>query len=136
VLNPKTKINFAVQLEKIEEATPDVQDFDNYGVYPALDFAVAVEAAFNLLAGEDPQGAVVISKISQGCVEAFIDATSDTPLDTDDIRNHPAMQREVAFQQGLLELLQGIPRRDKEQLQAIRKSATEDGMSNIGIAAD
>lgn len=135
-LNPKTKVNFAVQLEKIEQATPDIKDFDNYGVYPALDFAVALEAAFNLLSGEDPQGAVVISKISQGCVEAFIDATSEQPLDPSEMKTHPAMQREIEFQQQMLARLNRLSRRDSEQLKALRQYALEDGASNIGIAAD
>ncbi|XOV80243.1 MAG: YjaG family protein [Aestuariibacter sp.] len=136
VLNPKTKINYSVQLEKIEEATPDVQDFDNYGVYPALDFSVAIEAAFNLFSGDDPQGAVVISKVSQGCVEAFIDATSDAELNSEDVKAHPVMRREIEFQQALLAQLNNMQRREKEQLQAVRQFGKQDGMSNIGIAAD
>ena len=59
---PKAKINFAVQLEKIEELVPDASDFDNYGVYPAIDVAMSMSATILLIQGEDPQGAVFNAK--------------------------------------------------------------------------
>ena len=38
--SPKSKFNIAVQLEKVEVATPDTSEHDNYGVYPAIDAAI------------------------------------------------------------------------------------------------
>lgn len=136
LMTPKTKINHSVQLDKVEEATPEVKDFDNYGVYPALDFSVSLEAALNLLSGDDPQGAVVISKVSQGTVEAFIDVTAEQELSNEEIKAHPMMQREIVFQQALLEKIRELKTRDKAGLQDIRHFACLDGMSNIGIAMD
>ncbi len=37
------KVNFDSQLEKLEEAIPAADDFDMYGVYPAIDACVALE---------------------------------------------------------------------------------------------
>ena len=39
------KVNFDSQLEKFEEAIPSADDFDLYGVYPAIDACVALKLA-------------------------------------------------------------------------------------------
>ena len=38
------KVHFDSQLEKLEEAIPSADDFDLYGVYPAIDACVALSA--------------------------------------------------------------------------------------------
>lgn len=127
---PGTKINLDAQREKLEEATPDVQQFDNYGVYPALDFAVSLDAMLNLIGGDDPQGAVVISKVSQGCVEAYIEAAEP---DVEEIKTHPLMAWEIELQNELLTLLQDQPKRSKELVQKLKQFALAEGISNIGL---
>jgi uncharacterized protein len=129
---PKAKINFAVQLEKVEEAVPDAKDFDNYGVYPAIDMAMSLSATLLLIMGEDPQGAVVVSKLSQGGVEAFIEATADHAIDDAEIKQHPLMQWEISFQQELLELL-GTSKPGPELSKQLKLMACEEGISNIGL---
>lgn len=129
---PKTKLNFAVRLENVEEITPDTNSFENYGVYPALDCTMSFAATLHLLMGEDQQGAVVVSKLSQGTVEAFIEVTSEDDLSNEQIRNHPLMQWEISLQAELLDLLTTGPR-DKAFINQLRKLAIEEGISNIGI---
>ena len=126
---PKAKINSAVHLEKIELATPDSADFDNFGVYPAIDAAISLSSILLLMMGEDEQGAVVVSKLSQGSVEAFLDATQEQQ---EDIKQHPLMQWEIAFQQDLLALI-GSTKTNADTVKALKKMATEEGISNIGI---
>ena len=47
------KVNFDSQLEKLEEAIPAADDFDLYGVYPAIDACVALsELIHSRLSGE------------------------------------------------------------------------------------
>ena len=41
-MSGQVKINFAVQLEKLEEVIPDIEDFDFFGVHPALDACMAL----------------------------------------------------------------------------------------------
>ena len=36
------KVNFDSQLEKLEEAIPSAEDYDLYGVYPAIDACIAL----------------------------------------------------------------------------------------------
>ncbi|MDU0353689.1 YjaG family protein [Paraglaciecola aquimarina] len=129
---PKAKINFSAQLEKIEELVPDASNFDNYGVYPAIDVAMSMSATILLIQGEDPQGAVVVSKLSQGGVEAFIEASSGEPLESQEIKQHPLMQWEIETQQELLLLLKEYPK-GAETCKKLKALATAEGMSNIGI---
>lgn len=130
--SPKAKINFAAQLEKIETAVPDVADFDTYGVYPALDVAMSMTAIILLIQGEDPQGAVVVSKLSQGGVEAFIEATAEADISDAEIKVHPLMQWEIEVQQELLVLVKKHPH-NATTCKLLRVFATEPGMTNIGI---
>lgn len=127
---PRSKINFGVHLERVEEATPDIQDHDSYGVYPAIDAAIALGALVNLVLKQDEQGAVVVSKLSQGSVEAFLLLTEEANDDT--VKQHPLMQFEVDTQQELLNELQTLARKP-EALNAYKALALEAGISNIGL---
>ena len=128
----KVKINFALQLDKVEEATPDANDFDHYGVYPAIDAAISLAATLSLIMGEEAQGAVMVSKLSQGCVEAFVEATAEQELDSQAIKEHPLMQWEIEFQQQLLEEVTQLSPGSKS-VQHLQGLAKEEGVSNIGI---
>lgn len=128
----KSKVNFAAQLEKIESQTPDASDYDGYGVYPAIDAAISLASLINFVQGEDDGGAVVVSKLSQGTVEAFIEASADVELDKQAIKQHPLMQWEVAFQQSLLDIVsQNTITTDV--ITQLKVLAVEEGISNIGL---
>ena len=130
--SPKSKINFSVQLEKVEELVPDAANFDNYGVYPALDVAMSMSATILLILGDDPQGAVVVSKLSQGGVEAFIEASHQTPQEPQEIKLNPLMQWEIETQKELLVLLKENSK-SAETCKKLKAFAVSEGMSNIGI---
>ena len=128
--SPKSKINFATQLEKVEEATPDVADYDSYGVYPALDAAIAMSSAINLIQKVDLHGAVVVSKLSQGSVESYLLATGEAT--DEDVKEHPLMQFEIAIQQ---ELLDAVSTRAPmtQKVATLKSIAASEGISNIGL---
>jgi len=128
--SPKSKINFATQLEKVEEATPDVSDYDSFGVYPALDAAIAMSSAINLIMKVDPHGAVVVSKLSQGSVEAYLLASGEAT--EEDVKTHPLMQFEIAIQQELLDAVTTkAPMTQK--VAKLKGIAASEGISNIGL---
>lgn len=126
---PKAKINFSLQFEKLEEFIPNPDTHDNFGVYPAIDFMMSLLATLQLILMQDQQGAVVVSKLSQGSVEAFIEATAEQPVDSADIKKHPLMQWEVEFQQALLTMLE----QDQAPVSDYRQLAREEQVSNLGI---
>lgn len=128
--SPKSKINFGLQREKVEEAAPDIAQFDMFGVYPANDACMGMVALLNLITGEDPSGAVVVSKLSQGGVEAYLLSAGEATEDT--IKKHPLMQFEIAVQQAILDLLQSSSA-NKTTAQQAKAIAMEENMTNIGV---
>jgi len=129
VRSPKSKINFSLQLEKVELVTPDMADYDTFGVYPAIDATIGLAAAIGLVLKQDLQGAVVVSKLSQGSVEAYLLASG---VDEEEIKGHPLMVFEVELQNAMLDLLEkdGSPLATCDKLKAL---ALEEGISNIGL---
>jgi uncharacterized protein len=130
--SPKAKINFTAQLEKVELAVPDAADFDHFGVFPAIDVAMSMTAIILLIQGEDAQGAVVVSKLSQGGVEAFIEATASGEISDAEIKTHPLMQFEIETQQELLILIKKLPH-NASTCKTLKAFALEPGISNIGL---
>lgn len=128
--SPKTKVNFAVQLEKVEDVIPDPSDYDNFGVFPAVDAGMALAATINLILDVDPQGAVVVSKLSQGSVEAYLLASGEA--DDDSVKQHPLMQFEVALQNELLDVVEGVGKAT-DIVERARILALEEKMTNIGL---
>ncbi|MFC3094860.1 DUF416 family protein [Alteromonas sediminis] len=128
--SPKSKINFSLQREKVEEAAPDIAAFDMFGVYPANDACMAMVAALNLIAGDDDQGAVVVSKLSQGGVEASLLMSEN--LTEEEIKTHALMQFEIEVQQALLALIKDAPP-NKDTARKARELAGEAQITNIGV---
>ena len=59
------KVNFDSQLEKLEEAVPSSDDYDLYGVYPAIDACIALgELIHSRLSGETLSHAIAVSETS------------------------------------------------------------------------
>lgn len=126
------KINLAVHLDKVEDVTPDATDFDYYGVYPAIDAAISLASTISLVMNDEPQGAVIVSKLSQGTVEAFVEMTSEQALEKEALRTHPLMAWEVAFQNELIDLLETL-KASPQSVKQLKAFAMEEGISNIGI---
>lgn len=128
--SPKSKVNFGLQREKVEQAAPDISQYDLFGVYPANDACMAMVATLNILTGDDPQGAVVVSKLSQGGVEAYLLSSGEG--DDDSIKTHPLMQFEIQIQQELIDLLSDESNK-KTAVEKMIALATEEKMTNIGV---
>jgi uncharacterized protein YjaG (DUF416 family) len=126
----KAKINFSVQLEKLEEVTPDIENFDNFGVYPALDFCMALTATLQLMSDEEPNGAVMVAKLSQGGVEAYLLALSEADLSNEEIKQDPLMQFEIETQ---LEVL-AMCKNKSIDFKSLRREMKAQEMSNIGLS--
>lgn len=133
-------LNVEVQLEKLEGITPDVDDFDFYGVNPALDFCVCLHAAFVQQEDASFEEAGGVAQVSMACVDTFLEFTADPELSDEDlvkfINTHELMLQEEAFQQELLEQLQAGRSGDVALADQLRQLAGNDGVSNIGIAND
>ncbi|MBT1452169.1 DUF416 family protein [Glaciecola sp. XM2] len=130
--NKAMKLSTEAQGEKLEEITPNTDDFDNIGAYAALDFCMACHATLQLLANEEPQGAVMVAKLSQGCVERYINVTEGEELTGPELKQHPLMQFEL---ESLNEILAACrhKRLKADEVKALRSDILEQGVSSLGI---
>ncbi|MBL4908428.1 MAG: YjaG family protein [Alteromonadaceae bacterium] len=134
------KINSDAQLIKLEEQIPEVQKFDFFGVYPALDTCMALVA---LLQGGQESGFEHIdqvSRLSANSVSYYVELMlaqefeqqNEITLSANDIAEHPLMQWERATQQELFEFLLAN-KENKQTCQQLKSLALSEGLSNLGI---
>lgn len=131
-MSPQSKFNAAVQLEKLEEIIPEVNQFDSFGVYPALDYCMALSVALQGFTKEHEHAAVTIAKLSQGSVEAFILANADDELSNQEIKSHPLMEYEIETQQSLLAFCKDN-KMTKDFVKELRADLIAQNISNLGI---
>ncbi|MCJ8350195.1 YjaG family protein [Moritella sp.] len=131
-----SKINFTIQFDRFEPIIPNVDKFDVYGVYPALDACVTLNSAFNSLVAPDPDvnEAMNASRVSIGTVASYLEALAGEELDEDIIFADELMKTEIEFQQAVLDLL--TVQKSPDSIKALRQFAKNGGISNIGISLD
>ncbi|EDM65487.1 MAG: DUF416 domain-containing protein [Moritella sp.] len=131
-----SKINFTIQFDRFEPIIPNVDKFDVYGVYPALDACVTLNSAFNSLVAPDPDvnEAMNASRVSIGTVASYLEALAGEELDEDIIFADELMKTEIEFQQAVLDLL--TVQKSPDSIKALRQFAKNGGISNIGITLD
>lgn len=134
-VSPKNKFNAPVQLERLEEIIPDVAQHDSFGVYPALDFCMALSSMLLSFSKEHEAVAVTIAKLSQGSVEAFIIASSENEVSNEQIKQDPLMEYEIATQLSLLEYCRGN-KITKDFVKELRADIIAQDISNLGLSAN
>lgn len=128
------KVNFDSQLEKLEEAIPAADDYDLYGVYPAIDACVALsELVHSRLSGETLEHAVEVSKTSITTVAMLEMTQAGREMSDDELRENPAVIDEWDLQWEIFRLLADCEERDLELIKGLRLDLREAGISNIGI---
>lgn len=116
-------MNFDSQLEKLEEAIPAADDFDLYGVYPAIDACVALsELIHSRLSGETLEHAIEVSKTSITTV-AMLEMTREGREMTDEeLKANPAVEQEWDIQWEIFRLLADCEERDLELIKACART--------------
>ncbi|MGM3161742.1 YjaG family protein [Dickeya undicola] len=128
------KVNFDSQLEKLEDAIPAADDYDIYGVYPAIDACVALsELLHSRLSGETLEHAVTISETSIRTVAMLEMTQAGREMTDDELKVVPAVEEEWDIQWEIFRLLAACEERDIELIKGLRADLREVGMSNIGI---
>lgn len=135
----KARIDFAKLADELELVTPDVSQFDMFGVYPAVDCAIALDSFFNGILQQDATEFINVAKISQATVARLIehesaeqDITSENELKKI-VREHPLMQYEMECLAELIELVKTVSQFDSQQVKQLKAWVTEQGMTNIGL---
>lgn len=128
------KINFDSQLEKLEEAIPDGDAFDVYGVYPAIDACVALsELLHSRLSGETLEHAIEVSKTSITTVAMLEMTQAGREMTDDELKENQAIIDEWDLQWEIFRLLAACEERDLDLIKGLRSDLREAGISNIGI---
>ncbi|WP_199609863.1 YjaG family protein [Flocculibacter collagenilyticus] len=130
-----TKVNIEKLIEKVEPNIPEVEQFDMFGVYPAIDTLTAMISLLTALLNKDAEELLNVTKISQASVSKYIEYSfdvSEQEFDNHDVREHPLMQREIAFLKDTIDKVEPL-KPSNETAKQLKALAKEDGMTNIGI---
>lgn len=135
--NKDSKINFEVQLEKLADLIPDDADYEMYGVYPAIDAAMAAHTAMELAMGTQAEEVTRVSRLMRQTIISFIEATEELPEDEKARRkalnSHELMQFDREFQDEVLQQISAMKHPQKDKLKELRLMAQNDGVSCLGL---
>lgn len=127
-------INFDNQLEKLEELIPSGDDFDLYGVYPAIDACVALSEVLHAqLSGESWEHAIAVSEVSIATVATLEMTQAGREMTEEELRTLPAVESELDVQWEIYRVLLQSEERDIELIKDLRSELVESKMSNIGV---
>ena len=130
----EARINFENQLEKLESIIPDVNDYDNFGVVPALDACEALaEILHAISAGETLERAVKISQISLSTVTALLETENGRDFSENELKENEDIQAELDVQWQVYRLLKECETRDIALILDFKNEIRTEGISNIGI---
>ena len=128
------KINFENQLEKLETIIPDVNDYESFGVVPALDACQALaEILHAIIAGETLERAVEMSLISLGTVTSLLETETGRDWSDSELKESKDIQAELDVQWQIYRLLKECEKRDIELILDLKNEIRAEGISNIGI---
>ncbi|NHB97863.1 YjaG family protein [Photorhabdus stackebrandtii] len=128
------KVNFDNQLEKLEQIIPSADDYDIYGVYPAIDACIALgEIIHARLSGETLEHTIAVSEISIRTVAMLEMTHAGKEMTDEELRVLPAIEQEWDIQWEIYRLLAGCEERDIELIKGLKADLRESGISNIGI---
>jgi hypothetical protein len=128
------KVNFDTQLEKLEEAVPSAEDYDIYGVYPAIDACIALgELIHSQLSGETLSHAIAVSETSIRTVAMLEMTQAGKEMTDEELKVIPAVEEEWDIQWEIFRLLADCEERDLELIKGLRSDLREAAVSNIGI---
>lgn len=130
----EANINFENQLEKLENIIPDVNDYDFYGVVPALDACEGLaEVLHTIIAGASLEQAVKVSQLSLGTVAGYLETEYDRTLSEVELKESDLIQQELDVQWQLYRALKEAERHDVELISDLKNALREEAVSNICI---
>ena len=130
----EANINFESQLEKLENIIPDVNDYDFYGVVPALDACEGLaEVLHTIIAGASLEQAVKVSQLSLGTVAGYLETEYDRTLSEVELKESDLIQQELDVQWQLYRALKEAERHDVELISDLKNALREEAISNICI---
>lgn len=128
----KSMKNLEKALLQLEEITPEPQESDGYGIYPALDACLLLTSAVQMILDQSIDDTAVAAPLSLATVRQFIEFSE--AADTIDIDQHPLYQEELQLQHYLQELLCTAGISQTQAIKQLRRELSDYPYSNLGIA--
>ncbi|KPU82741.1 hypothetical protein JI57_03510 [Psychromonas sp. PRT-SC03] len=134
MINKGTKVNFAIQQEAFDEIIPNANDFDFYGVYPAIDHCVILSCAFNSFLSKSKEEALNASQTAFSTIASFLELQQESELSDTQLQESTLFKTQLAFQYEILKQLDNL--RNPELIKNIQQFVVQQGATNLGIAYD
>ncbi|MGF1698417.1 DUF416 family protein [Vibrio lamellibrachiae] len=130
------KINFERQLEKLEEIIPSSEDFDFYGVYPAIDACIGLSTLLHGLLDRDDlyDNMQKLSQVSVVTVAQLEEAQTQVEITNENQKENEAVCSEWDVQWAIFRPLREAEARDIDLIKDLRQELKDDAISNIGIS--
>jgi len=135
----RAKINFERIQEELELVTPEVTNFDMFGVYPAVDAITALDMMLNGIREQDSAEFIHVAKISQASVARLIEHQTEEAEVTSEaelkkiVRDHELMQYEMDCLADLLEICSQIKEFGRDEIKALKQWVMDQGVTNLGM---
>ncbi|MCG9683988.1 DUF416 family protein [Vibrio sp. Isolate23] len=130
------KVNYERQLEKLEEIIPSSEDFDFYGVLPAIDACVGLSTLLHGLLDRDDlfESMQKVSQQSVQTVAQLEEAQTGIDITNENQKDNEAVCEEWDVQWAIFRPLKDAQERDVDLIKDLRLELREEGMSNIGVS--
>lgn len=130
------KINFERQLEKLEELIPSSEDFDFYGVHPAIDACKGLSTLIHGLLDRDYlfENMLSLSEQSVLTVAQLEEAQGAEEVTNENQKENEAVCTEWDIQWAIYRPLKDAESRDIELIKDLRQELKDEGLSNIGLS--
>ena len=131
--------NFERLLERLEEQTPAIDNFDMYGVYPALDAIVSLTTAVHCSMQPSAEEALSNAELSLSTIGKFLGQTEATELKgvelSQYIDQHPLTLQHLDFIDEVCDQL-AKAKPNAAIKKSLRELAINGGFSELGICLD
>ena len=132
--------NFERLLEKVDPNTPDLDDFDMFGVQPALDMIVSLTCAINCSLAPNTDEAASALTLSLSTVGKFVRYSEVPELNGTElnqyIEKHDLHVQQMSFIDEVLDTLAKQKKQNPDFMKQLRALSQNDGVSHLGISLD
>ena len=125
-------------LARLESLSPDTEQYDVYGVFPAFDCCRLFEQALLNRLNPNRHRATEASQWATGTVMSFIEMSEADGMSEDELvrllDRHELMKIDKAFQRDVLLSVKRQRTPTEQFVQGLKDEAANNGVSNIGIS--
>jgi uncharacterized protein len=124
------QIDFSKQQDKLEIAVPDPDQFEGFGVWPALDATTALSALLSACNKSDIEELCSIATLSRSTIANYLQVCGEDGS----IEQHPLMREDLAFTDAVVEQLLQHKGARKSAVASVKAMAYALESSNIGVS--